>query len=251
MENKTEEKKFSVTKNGVPLDENLYTWDKKTKTFSTKEEGLVLDFKNRYDCTFDTGYGCTFDTDHDCTFDTGSGCVVVRRDIFEVHKIPKDTIITLAPYSIPGYIQDGYYYENGEKQYKAIVADGILSQIISKKTVKNMTVYKVKNYGKENESYLVFDGANYSHGTTFEEAKDSLIYKLSDRDTSKFKEWNLDTKITLKQAIEAYRAITGACEAGTRYFCENHKLPKTMTVKKMLELTEGQYNHNKIVEFFK
>ena len=33
---------ISVTKNGVPLDPSLYTWDEETKTFSTYENELVL-----------------------------------------------------------------------------------------------------------------------------------------------------------------------------------------------------------------
>ena len=81
---------YSITKNGKPLDKKLYTIDEKTKTFSSNESGLVLDFSDEYgwvfntnsdctfktdsDCTFDTGFGCTFDTGPDCTFDTGSSC---------------------------------------------------------------------------------------------------------------------------------------------------------------------------------
>jgi hypothetical protein len=41
---------FSVTKNGKKLDKSLYNWDEKTKTFSTKESGLVLDFSNYNSC---------------------------------------------------------------------------------------------------------------------------------------------------------------------------------------------------------
>jgi hypothetical protein len=82
--------KFSVTRSGKALDPSLYTWDEKTKTFSSNENGLVLDFtgvnrvtfntgsdcifKTGSDCTFDTGYYCTFKTGSDCTFKTGSSC---------------------------------------------------------------------------------------------------------------------------------------------------------------------------------
>lgn len=62
---------FNVTKNGKPLDPSLYTWDEKTKTFSTKESGLVLDFRSLDNCTFYTGNSCTFDTGYGCTFKTG------------------------------------------------------------------------------------------------------------------------------------------------------------------------------------
>jgi hypothetical protein len=83
---------FSITKNWIPLDKSLYTRDEKTKTLSTNENYLVLDFSDYSDCTFKTGSNCTFKTGYDCTFktgsnctfDTGSNCVVVRRDIFEV-----------------------------------------------------------------------------------------------------------------------------------------------------------------------
>jgi hypothetical protein len=76
--------KFSVTKNGKVLDPSLYNWDEKTKTFSSNEDGLVLDFTgvNRVTfntsysnkCTFKTGSSCTFITGDSCTFNTGFDC---------------------------------------------------------------------------------------------------------------------------------------------------------------------------------
>jgi len=74
---------YSITKGGIALDKSLYTLDEETKTFSSNVNGLVLDFSNEDNCTFDTGYkcifktgpGCTFDTSSGCTFDTGSGCI--------------------------------------------------------------------------------------------------------------------------------------------------------------------------------
>jgi hypothetical protein len=67
--------KFSVTKCGIPLDPSLYTWDENTKTFSTNEDRLVLDFNNVNEVTFKTGAYCTFDTGSYCTFDTSFSCV--------------------------------------------------------------------------------------------------------------------------------------------------------------------------------
>ena len=66
--------KYSITQNGTPLDKKLYTLDEETKTFSSNENNLVLDFGSEYDCTFKTGFGCTFKTGSRCTFDTGFGC---------------------------------------------------------------------------------------------------------------------------------------------------------------------------------
>jgi hypothetical protein len=66
--------KFSVTKDGEVLDPRLYTWDEKTKTFSSEEDGLVLDFTDVDGVTFKTGSDCTFITDSYCAFNTVSSC---------------------------------------------------------------------------------------------------------------------------------------------------------------------------------
>jgi len=402
-----EDKKFSVTKNGKPLDPSLYTWDEKTATFSTNEDGLVLDFSNYSDCTFKTGWGCTFktgsgctfdtgsdctfktgwgctfktgsdctfdtssdctfktgwgctfktawgctfdtgwgctfdtgsgctfdtgsdctfktgsdctfdtssdctfktgwgctfktawgctfdtgsdctfDTGSDCTFDTGSdctfdtssgctfdtssdctfktgwdctfktgsGCVVVRRDILDVLKLEKGIKYQLPPYNIKGYIKDGYYYLEDKKQYKAIVADGILSEIMSEKKNKDLTVYKVKNYGETETTYLIKqetpEGDIYSHGQTLKNAKDSLIYKISSRDTSQYENLTVDDTVTFEEAIKMYRAITGACEFGVKSFVET--LPekkKKYKISEIIKITENQFGNEEFKKFF-
>ena len=112
-------KNFSVTRNGVALDPSLYSWDEKTKTFSTNEDGLVIDFRGwdrvtfrtgddcifttGDDCIFTTGDYCTFKTGSRCTFDTGSECVIVRRDVFEVIQPEPKVTIKLNEYGIKGY----------------------------------------------------------------------------------------------------------------------------------------------------
>ena len=81
---------YSITQNGKPLDKSKYTIDEKSKTFSSNENNLVLDFnslnnwtfktggcctfKTDDNCTFNTGYSCTFNTGNDCTFNTGYNC---------------------------------------------------------------------------------------------------------------------------------------------------------------------------------
>ena len=116
-----------VLQNGKPLPLDKFEWDEKTKTFSSNEDGLVLDFagisnctfvtgwnctfKTGGNCTFDTGDGCTFDTGGNCTFDTGSDCtfktgsecVVVRRDVYEIIEIPEGKKIRLNEYGVKGY----------------------------------------------------------------------------------------------------------------------------------------------------
>jgi hypothetical protein len=65
---------FSVTKDGKVLDPSLYTWDENTKTFSTDENRLVLDFTGIAGVIFNTGSCCTFNTSSNCTFKTSSDC---------------------------------------------------------------------------------------------------------------------------------------------------------------------------------
>ena len=84
-----------VLQNGKPLPLDKFEWDEKTKTFSSDENHLVLDFGDINNCTFNTG--------SDCTFKTGEHCVAVRWDIYGVIKIPANTEIKLNEYGIRGY----------------------------------------------------------------------------------------------------------------------------------------------------
>ena len=246
---------FSITKNGKELDKTLYEWDEKTRTFSTLENGLVLDFgtgsgctfKTSFNCTFNTRSYCTFKTGSNCTFDTGSDCVIVRRDTYQIIEI-SDESITLCPHAVRGYIKNGVYSETGKP---SIIADGILSEIISKKERKGITIYKVINYKETKQTYLIESDGTFSHGRTIKEAKESFKYKISNRDTSQYDSLTIDSILTIEESIKLYRTITGACEYGTRYFVENlSNPPKKLTIKKLIKITEGQFNYSMLVEYF-
>ena len=116
-----------VLQNGKPLPLDKFEWDEKTKTFSSNEDGLVLDFAGISNCTFNTLGGCTFNTLGGCTFDTGwsctfvtgdrctfvtgwgctfktgEKCVVVRRDVYEVIELSEGKKIRLNEYGVKGY----------------------------------------------------------------------------------------------------------------------------------------------------
>lgn len=66
--------RFSITKNGNPLDESLYSIDKNHMIFASKEWNLVLNFRGLRHWTFKTGCDCTFITGDSCIFKTSSGC---------------------------------------------------------------------------------------------------------------------------------------------------------------------------------
>jgi hypothetical protein len=135
--------KFSVTKNGKALNKSKYTWNEKTKTFSTTEYNLVIDFtgvnnvtfrtgsycvfktgdnctfdtgnnctfktgsdctfKTGVRCTFNTGALCTFDTGYSCTFNTGENCVAIRYDVKGIIKIPEGKTIKFNTTEVSGY----------------------------------------------------------------------------------------------------------------------------------------------------
>lgn len=132
------------------------------------------------------------------------------------------------------------------KKIECIIADGILSKVVKKRG----NVFRVINHGETSISYLIKNDDIFAHGASLKDAKESLKYKISSRDVSAFEKYTLDDELDLITLIRAYRAITGACELGTRYFCEKHKLPEKMTVREAVELTEGQYNHELFKKFF-
>ncbi len=136
------------------------------------------------------------------------------------------------------------------KKKGLVKIDGILSWLISKKKTAQLVVFKVQIVGKLNFSFVVQRNDQFSHGKTVKEAIESLRYKLSDRDTSRFKKWTPKTKVSVEDAIQAYRAITGACELGVKNFCESIKVPKQMTVSKVIELTQGKYGNEEFQKFF-
>jgi len=137
------------------------------------------------------------------------------------------------------------------KKEGLIKADGILSWLKSSRKLGQLVCMRVQIVGKLEISYLVQKGSIYSHGKTFKEAKESLRYKISDRDTSEYKSWKLTDTKTTDQLIQAYRAITGACEFGVKEFCESEKLKTKYKVKEVIELTKDKFGNKEFEEFFR
>ena len=132
---------------------------------------------------------------------------------------------------------------------KYILADGVFQELISRKG----PIFKVRSIGKTAVSYLVTDGAGkFAHGETIKEAKADLIYKIGDRDKSKYEGMTIKTVLTFPKMIEAYRIITGACESGTKGFITSHVgTPKaSYTIQEIIDLTSGQYGNEEFKRFF-
>jgi hypothetical protein len=135
----------------------------------------------------------------------------------------------------------------GNKTY--IKVDGIFGVVDNHKG----NVWRTHRVGKEELLYVVTDGeGHYAHGNTLKEAKDDLIYKINDRDTSSYENLSLDDEVSFEEAIAMYRTITGACAAGTRDFVEN-RLPKPhkemYSIKEIIDLTDGEYGSETFKDF--
>ena len=150
-----------------------------------------------------------------------------------------------AKVEIP-YIPARYLWRNQEY----IKVDGIFTKIVSERG----NVMRVQRIARKEVEYLVTDGyGRWAHGATLKEAKESLLYKITSRDTTKYEAWALDTEISHAEAIEAYRTITGACALGTRHFCETilgDNKKDRYTVAEVIELTKGQYGSETFRKYF-
>ncbi len=144
-------------------------------------------------------------------------------------------------------INENSFFEWRGRKY--IKADGIFSKVVSHKR----NVFKIQKIGQTKESYLVTDGnGKFSHGETIKEAKEDLIFKISNRDKSDYKGLTLESKLSFEKAIECYRIITGACSFGTKDFVSNRliKREKEYTIAEMIEVTKGEYGNTSFSNFF-
>ena len=124
------------------------------------------------------------------------------------------------------------------KDGKYIMADGIFTEVISKKG----RVYTVKNIGNDKEYYLVTDGkSTHAHGDTVEKAKADFHFK---RIAEKLKNDPIkaDTVIT----IPYYRAVTGACEFGVKSWIDS-----TFTAKEKAGILKNGITAEKLLPILK
>ncbi len=114
-------------------------------------------------------------------------------------------------------------------------------------------MYTLKDVNKDNRYYLVTDGrGKYAHGNTIKEAKEDLIYKISNRDKSEYQNIDKAKKNSYEYCIEMYRVITGACAAGVKNFIESKGVKKQpYSVVEVAEITKGSFGNSDFVNFFK
>ncbi|MFR9500665.1 MAG: hypothetical protein SNH18_09510, partial [Rikenellaceae bacterium] len=132
-----------------------------------------------------------------------------------------------------------------------IIADGIKTEIIS----HHSNVYRVRKIAHREIEYLITDGVgNWSHGETIEEAREDLLYKITDRKKSDYEGLTAESELAHGDAVKCYRVITGACSAGMKHFLKavlGDRKQEIYTIAEIAKLTEGQYGHSSFVSFFK
>ena len=130
-----------------------------------------------------------------------------------------------------------------------IKVDDIFSQVVAHKG----NVWHIRQIGSKKMQYLVTDGeGRWAHGDSIQQAKADLVYKISERNTEKYRSMTPDTRLTFAEAVECYRVITGACEAGTKGFVQSlgDKVKDHYTIAEMIEVTKGQYGNSTFCAFF-
>ena len=139
------------------------------------------------------------------------------------------------------------HWEYKGREY--IEVDGIFSRVISRRG----KVWRIAQIGSTKTQYLVTDGdGRWAHGDNIQQARADLVYKISERNTDKYKGMTLDTRLTFAEAVECYRVIMGACEAGTRGFVQSlgNNVKDHYTIAEMMEVTKGQYGNETFCQFF-
>lgn len=132
----------------------------------------------------------------------------------------------------------------------AICADGILTEVVSKRG----NVMRVRRISRKEIGYLITDGSgNYAHGDTLDEAKEDLIFKITDRKTSDYEHLTLTDTLDHMEAMLCYRVITGACRQGIKHFIETklgHNAKPSYTIAEIIDITKGEYRSDVFREFF-
>ena len=170
----------------------------------------------------------------------------------QIQSLPDNLTAGVALLLSGTQIQSGYYKRLEHGDYvpkKYLYADGILTHIKSRRTLKGYVFYKGKIKGKN----VISDGVNYAHCSTLREGIAELLFKTaSDRGAEQYKGLTLDTELSLEEMKTMYRVITGACKQGTESFIANlgDKLKDKYSIREAIELTEGQYNSDAFKNFF-
>jgi hypothetical protein len=162
--------------------------------------------------------------------------------------------------TVGGYLYLGsgrkYIGNNVDKIYimqwkngKYALIDGVFGEIVKTKT----NFFKMRKINGD-VFYVVSDGnGKYAHGETVEEARNDLVFKITNRNKDSYRDHTLKTVMEYSDAICCYRVITGACSFGVKEFVRtilNNEPKEQYSIMEIIELTDGQYGHDTFKKFF-
>ena len=97
--------------------------------------------------------------------------------------------------------------------------------------------------GRKLQALATVDGEN-AHGETIQEATEELMFKDGARDVEQYRDMPLETVKTPSEWALIYRAVTGACQFGTREFIKSKGAMKdSYTLADILHETRGAFGH--------
>ena len=122
-----------------------------------------------------------------------------------------------------------------------VLADGILTEFISKKRVKETDVFKTRKIGTGDIVWVAKKCDKYAHAKTLAKSLLELDFKTKDRDVEQYRDMPLDTLKTVNEWAYIYREVTGACQTGTEMFIESKERKSEYTLVELLKEIDGQY----------
>jgi Leucine-rich repeat (LRR) protein len=122
--------------------------------------------------------------------------------------------------------------------------DGIVREIVSKKTLGELTIIKTPF------DYIVGKDNTWAHGRTIEEATKDYHFKLMKANPDALKDIDLDKPLSHEEAIDIYRAVTRACRGGIRQWMSGKTFPEQITIREIINLTQSAYGGEEFKKFF-
>lgn len=78
-----------------------------------------------------------------------------------------------------------------------------------------------------------------------------MLYKIANRDKSKYKGVTLESIVPFAEGVEMYMVITGACESETKEFVKSNRIEnKSYSVQEIIEMSRGRYGNSTFENFF-
>ena len=138
--------------------------------------------------------------------------------------------------------------------FKIKTFDGYSMKVLKEKTIKGFKIYICDYLGMNEidnkECFVAEKGRFTAHGKDVKSAIEDVNFK--------FMQEELDVSSLVSEikergviSVNEYRLLTGACLTGCNNFLESKGITKReLTIKEALDLTNGSYGSEKLIELF-